>query len=256
MDKTNTNDAAIEPRDPHAAWWMEHQRLAAEHHNRYLVRAEEANADDERRYRRLDELEDLLRNTPVTTFEGSRIQLMVLALAIEDGLRHDDLKGVLGNLSCFMNDIERALERHQLKEQAQRWCWKRGSRMSPHGPVTPARRPTRKRSRALSTRPGNEMRTAVSRKQSSAVEARQRRRSIPHRPGFDPSRSAPGGPKDQGRRVAGRGRSTRNARANLRQTKRWAVVGEDGTRASHPRKSLSTLPGAAGARRAAPSRGA
>jgi hypothetical protein len=123
MDKTNMNDAAIEPRDPHAASWMEHQRLAAEHHNRYLVRAEEANADDERRYRRLDELEDLLRNTPVTTFEGSRIQLMVLALAIEDGLRHDDLKGVLGNLSCFMNDIERALERHQLKEQAQRWCW-------------------------------------------------------------------------------------------------------------------------------------
>jgi hypothetical protein len=30
-------------------------------------------------------------------------------LAIEDGLAHGVLKGVLGNLSCFMNDIERAL---------------------------------------------------------------------------------------------------------------------------------------------------
>jgi hypothetical protein len=48
---------------------------------------------------------------------------MALALAIQDGLGHDDIKAVLGNLNSFINDIERALERHQLKEQVQRWCW-------------------------------------------------------------------------------------------------------------------------------------
>jgi hypothetical protein len=69
MNKTDTNATTIETQDPHAAWWTEHQRLAAEHDNRYLVRGEEADAEAERGYRRLAELEDLLRNTPVKTFE-------------------------------------------------------------------------------------------------------------------------------------------------------------------------------------------
>lgn len=123
MAKVNPDATPIEQRDPHAAWWTEHHRLAAEHENRYVICGEEANEKTERRYRRLAVLEDLLRNTPVTTFEGARVQLMALDLAIEDGLEHDDLMGVLSNLNSFMDDIEGALERHQLKEQVQRWCW-------------------------------------------------------------------------------------------------------------------------------------
>jgi hypothetical protein len=123
MKKMTANAIAIEPRDPHPAWWIEHQRLAAEHRDRYLIRGEDASEEAERRYRRLGELEALLRNTPVTTFEGARVQLMALDLAIEDRIEHDDLKELLSNLNSFMNDIESALERHQLKEQAQRWCW-------------------------------------------------------------------------------------------------------------------------------------
>lgn len=173
MNKMNTNGTTIDPRDPHAAWWIEHQRLAAEHEHRYLIRAEEANEEDERRFRRLGELEHLLRNTPVTTFEGYRVQLMALNLGIEDGLGHDDLKGVLGNLSSFMSDIERALERHQLKEQAQRWCWEVRVPSEPPGRITPASRLTRKRSGALSTQPGGEVQTAASRRQDSAGEGEQ-----------------------------------------------------------------------------------
>jgi hypothetical protein len=123
MAKIKTSGAAIEPRDPHAAWWTEHQRLAVEHENRYLIRGEEADEEHERQYGRLGELEGLLRNTSVTTFEGSRVQLMALSLGIEDGLEYGDLKGALTSLGGFIIDIERALERHELKEQAQRWCW-------------------------------------------------------------------------------------------------------------------------------------
>jgi hypothetical protein len=176
MDKMNTNGATTNPRDPHAAWWIEHQRLAAEHDHRYLIRAEEANEEDERRYRRLGELEELLRNTPVTTFEGYRVQLMALDLGIEDGLGHDDLKGVLGNLNSFVSDIERALERHHLKEQAQHWCWEVRVPSEPPGRITPASRLTRKRSGALPTQSVDEVQTAAaSRRQNSAGEATEPR---------------------------------------------------------------------------------
>jgi hypothetical protein len=114
--------AVIEPPDPHAAWWLERQRLAADHERRYLICEQDADDEHERRFRRLDELEHLIRNTSVTTFEGFRVQLRALSSAIEDGLDHDDLKEALSSLDDFVGDLERALERQGLKEQAQRWC--------------------------------------------------------------------------------------------------------------------------------------
>jgi hypothetical protein len=62
-------------------------------------------------------------------------------LGIDDGRDIEDLDRALRNFRSFISEIEHALERHGLKEQAQRWCWESrvpGARIWADHPGKPA----------------------------------------------------------------------------------------------------------------------
>lgn len=109
------------PRDPHAMWWVEHQHLLVDIDNDYLIRGVDIeDEEDERKSKRLSELEHLLLGTEVTTFNGAKAVLTMVEFAIDRGM---DVGQALLILQRFYGSIEHALERHGLEEQMQRWFW-------------------------------------------------------------------------------------------------------------------------------------
>jgi hypothetical protein len=119
------NGAAVEPRDPHAMWWVDYQRKHVEYNNSHLILGEEDT--EEENDRKWGELSELMKNvlaTSATTFEGFGVQLDVLQKeAASYGADDPHIANAFRSLRCFVLDIEAALERRELKQEIERAAW-------------------------------------------------------------------------------------------------------------------------------------